>query len=115
MVSIARSPIAGCVVRRSRVTDHAPLARLLVQARIADQQHASVVASALLSHGRLFVIDTVGSALGGAIHVDIAGALGRIDFLAVDPALGAERIDARLYTFAEAVCRHLGCARIEVG
>jgi len=115
MMSVAESSIAGCVVRRSRMTDYGPLARLLVHARIADEQQATLTASALLSHGRLFVIDTVAGALGGAIHVEVAGALGRIDFLAIDPSLAAERVDARLYTFAEAVCRHLGCTRIEVG
>jgi hypothetical protein len=112
---IDQSRIAGCVVRRARVTDRDPLATLLVRSAITDERSAPMAAYALLSRGRLFVIDTVSGSLGGAIHVDVAGQIGRIDLLAVDPDLGAERLDARLYTFAEAVCQHLGCTRIELG
>jgi GNAT superfamily N-acetyltransferase len=104
---------AGNAIRLAGPADRNALTRLFSRVR-GGAPWRGPAAAALLATGHLLVLDSGKGELGGAAHVVIAGEVGQLDLLVIDPDLLGRRLEAHFLGAAEALCEDEGASAMDV-
>lgn len=109
-----RSPVPA--IRSARRDDVTALAALMNRAGTSAEMDDAADHDALaarLEDGRVLIADGDQAPIG-AIHIQVQDGIGRLEILAVDPALHGQGIGRRLVDVAELLCRAEGCSQTEL-
>jgi hypothetical protein len=105
---------SGTVLRRASAADVDGIHDLWRRAHPMERPIARETLAQLIQHGWfLLVIDTHTDEIIAAVHVRLAGRIGRVSHLTMDPRRRRHQLATRLLGVADALCAVFGCTPYE--